>query len=157
MKNTIIRACITFLFFLLSACAMLQPGFETPEVRVTSFRVLPSDSLAPRFEIGLHVINPNRSALKLEGLIYNVELEGHRVLSGVTNDLPVIEGYGEGDVVLQASADLISSLSLLTDLMNRSRETVTYDLNARLDVGAFLPAIRINKTGEISLTNPSGE
>jgi LEA14-like dessication related protein len=149
-----LRACLLFCFlFMLPACAMLQPSIEAPEVQVTSFKVLPSDSIAPRFEIGLHVINPNRSALKLEGLTYSVKLEGHKVLSGVANDLPMIEGYGEGDVVLQASADLINSLSLLSDLLNRPRETVTYELSAKLDVGAFLPSIRVGKTGEISLMN----
>lgn len=152
MKNKIIRTCLAiFLLFLLPACAALQPVFETPEVQVTSFTILPSETLAPRFEIGLHVINPNMLALKLVGLTYSVELEGHRVLSGVNNDLPVIDGYGEGDVVLQVAADLVSSLALLTDLMSRPRETVTYDLKARLDVGALWPAIRINKTGAIAL------
>lgn len=151
MKNWIIKTCLLLLVSILPACIMLQPGFETPEVRVTSFKVLPSESIAPQFEIGLHVINPNRAALKLEGLSYSVELEGRRVLSGVKSDLPIIEGYDEGDVVLQATADLINSLGLLTDLMNRPRETVTYDLNAKLDVGALMPSIRINKSGEISL------
>jgi len=152
MRAKIIRTCLVMLLlFLFPACAALQPVFETPEVQVTSFKVLPSDTLAPRFEIGLHVINPNMLALKLVGLTYNVELEGHRILSGVSNDLPVIDGYGEGDVVLQVAADLVSSLGLLTDLMTRPRETVTYDLNARLNVGAFMPSINIVKTGKISL------
>lgn len=147
------RACTYFLFFLLAGCAMLQPEFESPEVRVTSFNVLPSEGIAPRFEIGLHVINPNRSELKLVGLSYSAKLEGHKVLSGVTNDLPIIEGYGQGDVLLQVSADLINSLSLLSDLLRQPRETVNYELNAKLDVGAFLPSIRVEKTGEISLAN----
>ena len=152
MVKTIRRIClIGSLLFLLPACALLQPAFETPEVQITSFAVIPSDSLAPRFEIGLHVINPNSMALKLEGLSYNVELEGHRVLSGVTNKLPVIDGYGEGDVVLQADADLISSLNLLADFVSRPREMVTYDLNAILNVGAFFPSIHVSKSGEITL------
>ena len=151
----IIRAVqMTVLIGLLCACSLLQPGFETPEVRLTSFRVLPSDSVAPRFEIGLHVINPNRRALQLEGLTYSVDLEGHRVLSGVTRDLPLIAGYGEGDVLLQVAADLLNSLSLLTDLLNRPRETLSYDLQVKLDVGALTPSIPIHKSGEISLAKP---
>lgn len=151
----LMRACTYFLFFLLAGCAMLQPGFESPEVRVTSFKVLPSEGIAPRFEIGLHVINPNRSELKLVGLSYSAKLEGHKILSGVTNDLPVIEGYGEGDVVLQVSADLFSSISLLSDLLSQPRETFQYELNTKLDVGAMLPSIRVTKTGKISLANPA--
>jgi LEA14-like dessication related protein len=142
------------LVFFLSGCALLQPAFETPEVRVTSFRMLPSEKMAPRFEIGLHVINPNRSSLKLNGLTYSVNLEGFKVLSGVANDLPVIAGYGEGDVIVEATADLVSSLGLLSELMQRPREKVSYDLNAKLDIGALLPSLRISQTGQIALVPP---
>ncbi|MFK5925176.1 MAG: LEA type 2 family protein [Desulfuromusa sp.] len=133
-------------------CAPLLPNFETPTVTVSSFRILPGNSIVPTFEIGLHVINPNRIALKLQGLSYNVELEGYRVLSGVSNQLPVIEAYGEGDVLLQAKPDLFSTISLFTDLMQQPREQFKFNLEALLDVGGLLPKIRVNKEGEISLT-----
>ena len=136
---------------LLSACASLRPDFEEPTVTVTSFRALPTESIAPRFEIGLHIINPNRSALKLHGLAYSVELEGHRILTGVANQLPVIAAYGEGDVLLQASPDLFSTLNLFADLMSQPRESFRYKLEAQLDVGVLLPKIRVEKSGEISL------
>ena len=136
---------------LLAACASLHPDFEEPTVTVTSFRALPSESAVPRFEIGLHVINPNRSALKLQGLAYNVELEGHRILSGVTNQLPEIAAYSEGDVLLQASPDLFSAFSLFADLMSQPREVFRFNLEAQLDVGMLLPKIRVRKSGEVSL------
>lgn len=138
------------LLLLLSSCATLSPDFEQPSVSVSSFRMLPSNSVVPRFEIGLHVVNPNRTALRLLGMAYNVELEGHRILTGVASDLPVIAAYGEGDVLLQASPDLFSSISLFTDLMNQPRETFKFNFAARLDVGKFLPKIKVEKTGEIN-------
>ncbi|MDX2481982.1 MAG: LEA type 2 family protein [Desulfuromusa sp.] len=143
---------ICVLIFLIVGCAPLLPNFEEPTVNLTSFRVLPSDnSIVPTFEIGLHVTNPNRMALKLQGLSYNVELEGHRVLSGVSNQLPVIEAYAEGDVLLQAQPDLFSTISLFTDLLNQPRDKFTFNLEALLDVGGLLPKIRIQKAGELSL------
>ncbi|MDA3903366.1 MAG: LEA type 2 family protein [Desulfuromusa sp.] len=143
---------ISVLIFLIVGCAPLLPNFEEPTVNLTSFRVLPSNSIVPTFEIGLHVINPNRMALKLKGLSYNVELEGYQVLSGVSNQLPVIEAYGEGDVLLQARPDLFSTISLFTDLLNQPRDKFTFKLEALLDVGGLMPKIRIQKDGELSLT-----
>lgn len=137
--------------FSLVGCAQFYPNFETPTVSVTSFRVLPGQGALPMFEIGLHVINPNRTELKLEGISYHVDLEGYRVLSGVSNQLPVIEAYGEGDVVLQVQPDLFSTLSLFTDLMNQPREQFKFDLTAYLDVGGFMPKIKVQKEGLISL------
>jgi LEA14-like dessication related protein len=141
------------LLFLLVGCAPLLPRFEEPTVNLTSFRVLPGHSIVPTFEIGLHVINPNRLALKLQGLSYNVELEGYRILSGVASQLQEIGAYAEGDVLLQARPDLFSTISLFTDLLNQPRDKFSYNLEAFLDVGGLMPKIRIHKEGELSLKN----
>ena len=146
-----VRCLLLAVLFVLSGCATLSPDFEQPRVSVSSFRLLPGNSIVPKFEIGLHVINPNRVPLKLFGLTYEVELAGHQVLTGVASELPEIGAYGEGDVLLQASPDLFNSLSLFTDLMKQPRETVDYNFSARLDVGKYLPRINVEKSGAISL------
>ncbi|MCK4508711.1 MAG: LEA type 2 family protein [Desulfuromonadales bacterium] len=132
-------------------CAGLEPGFETPTVGVSSFRVLPSAGVAPEFEIGLRIVNPNRSALKLEGIVYSVTLAGHKVLTGVSSDLPVIGAYGEGDVTLTATPDLLSSISLFATLMKQPQSTFAYELDAKLDIGSLRPRIHVQEKGEISL------
>ena len=140
----------------LSGCATLQPGYEPPTVTVTSFRPVADEGGVPRFEIGLRVINPNRRALELQGLAYNVSLEGRRLLVGVANDLPVIAGYGEGEVRVLASVDLLGGLGLITDLMGaQERRPLRYRLEAKLDVGALQPAIRVDHEGTLELT-PTG-
>lgn len=154
MKGLLMAKFIVLIgLLLLSACAFLQPDFAEPTVTVTSFRALPTDNLVPRFEIGLHVVNPNRSALSLLGLSYTVELEGHRILSGVANQLPVIAAYGEGDLLLQASPDLFSTINLFSELMTQPRKSFRFTLTALLDVGRLLPKIRVEKRGEITLQN----
>ena len=143
------------LLFTLS-CATLQPGYETPTVSITSFEAIPSQGMIPQFQIGLHIVNPNRSPLNLKGISYTITLEGHKIMTGVSNQLPRIEAYGEGDLVLNASVDLFSSIGFFTDLMrNQKKDKFSYSLNAKLDAGSLHPLIRITKKGEISLTQPS--
>ena len=134
-----------------SGCATMQPGFETPSVTFTSFRLLPSSGLAPEFEIGLRVTNPNSQALNLEGLAYTASLDGTELLKGVANDLPVIEGYGTGDVTLTATPDMLGGIQFFSELLREPRDTVKYELEAKLDVGTFVPAIRVRDEGRISL------
>lgn len=136
---------------LLSGCASLQADFKEPAVSVTSFRALPSEGMAPRFEIGLHVTNPNRTILDLAGLSYTVSLEGRQILNGVANELPVIAAYGEGDITLLATADLFNSFSLIADLLRQPRETFAYEINVDLDLGGIYPNINVVKKGQISL------
>ncbi len=147
----LLRLALLFLLISCGGCALLTPAFETPTVSVTSFRVLPGDSVVPTFEIGLHVVNPNRAALKLAGLSYQAELEGHRILSGATSRLPVIAGYGEGDIVLQAKPDLFNTIGLFHDFLKQPRDSFKFNLEALLDVGGLVPKIRVSKEGFIDL------
>ena len=137
---------------LLAGCAGLRPGWETPTVTVKSVRAIPSQGVLPEFEIDLHVVNPNREKLKLAGVSYTVSLEGHELIKGVGNDLPVIEGYGEGDITLNASADLFAGVGLIRELMSTQKNTLSYEFEAKLDPGALRPAIRVKDTGKVSLT-----
>ena len=137
---------------LVAGCATLHPGYETPIVNVSTIRALPAEGFAPRFEIGLHIINPNRNALKLEGIVYHLQLEGYKILTGVANNLPTIDGYGEGTVTLNASTNLLSSIRFFTDLMNTHRDVISYDLEAKLDLGSFQPTLRVVESGEIDLS-----
>ena len=134
-------------------CAGLQPGYEAPVVTITSFEALPTQSVVPRFKIGLHIVNPNRTPLDLKGVSYTIALEGHKIMTGVSNKLPHIDAYGEGDVELNAAVDLFSSIGLFTDLMrNQKRDSFAYSFKAKLDPGGLRPLIQVSKKGELSLT-----
>lgn len=136
---------------LLAGCATLRSDYEEPSVIISNFRVLPSEGIAPRFEISLHIVNPNREPLHLVGISYKLKLQGHKVLTGVSNKLPDIEGYGEGDVKVDATADLFGSIGLLTGMIKNKKDTFNYDLDVKMDVGGFRPNIRVRKEGTISL------
>jgi LEA14-like dessication related protein len=142
---------LLFALTALAACAGMRPGYETPTVTVKSFRALPSDGIVPNFEIGLHVINPNSDTLPLRGVAYTISLGGYELIKGVGNELPVIEAYGEGDIVLTASASMLSAIQLINDLMKQPSDTIAYEIAAKLDIGAFRPAIRVRELGELSL------
>lgn len=150
-------ALLIALAVILQACTGMGRGFETPTVTVSSFRALPSEGAMPAFAIGLRVINPNRDALKLQGVSYTVSLEGHEVIKGVGSDLPVIDGYGEGELMLTATANLFAGIRLITDLMSRSSDSFDYKFEAKLDVGSFWPAIRVTDSGQISLGSAAGQ
>lgn len=133
-------------------CVTLRSDFETPTVTVNSIQMLPSGNLVPQFEVGLHIVNPNRSALSLHGIAYTLSLDGLKVLTGVASDLPVVEAYGQGDITLVATPNLINSIRLLSDILNESRDAITYDLDAKMDLGGILPALHINESGKIDLS-----
>jgi len=141
---------------LLVGCAGVRAGYETPTVTVKAVRAIPSEGLLPEFEIDLHVVNPNREALKLVGVSYTVSLEGHELIRGVGNELPPIDAYGEGDITLKASADLLAGVGLIRELMTAGKDTLSYSFEAKLDPGALRPSIRVRDSGEITLGGARG-
>lgn len=145
---------VLLLTLFLAACASWTDDYEKPQVNITSITLAPEVSgLAPRFNIGLQVINPNRSALPLAGISYSVEVEGNRILSGAEPNLPRIEGYSSADIVIQASPDLLGSARLLNQLLSGQRDELNYVFKARLDVGSLTPYINIEEKGMLGLSN----
>lgn len=148
---SIIGLCI---FSLLSGCAgITNSHFEQPVVSLSSFRMVPQQTVSPKFEIGLHIINPNRQALSFEGIFYTVTIEGYDVLAGVSNDLPTVDPYGEADITIDASVDLVKSIRLISSLMQQPRDRFKYSFKAKLDPGGLNPRITIQEDGEFDLQN----
>lgn len=137
---------------LLVGCGSLTPGYEKPTVSITSFALAPeSTGMAPRFNIGIRVINPNRAALPLRGMSYSVEIEGNRILNGAAPNLPTVPAFDTVDFVIEATPDLFGSVRLLSDLFARQRSSLDYTFNARIDTGGLLPWINVKESGNFGL------
>lgn len=149
------RLLLTLPLLLLAACGSLTPGFQDPQVSITSFALAPESSgIAPRFNIGIRVTNPNRVALPLRGISYEVEVEGNRILNGASPDLPTVGAYDTADFVIEATPDLFGGARLLGDLFARQRSNLGFTFRARIDTGSLLPAIRVEESGNFNLPAP---
>jgi LEA14-like dessication related protein len=138
----------------LAGCAAMRSDYEAPSVSVQSFRPAAADGGGlPTFEIVLHVINPNLEPLELAGISYSISLDDHKLIKGVGNDLPVIEGYGEGSFTVTAAFNVIAGIQLFRSLMKKDSDSFDYAFEAKLDPGAYKRKIRISDSGSISLSN----
>ncbi len=132
---------------LIGGCSTMRPGFVTPSVNITSFKPLPSEGIAPRFEMILRVVNPNATPLSLRGMSYTLALNNFDVVDGAANALPVVPAYGEAEFKVVATVGVFEGIRFVSDLLQNPKGQVAYTLKAKLDVGAMLPSINIEKTG----------
>jgi LEA14-like dessication related protein len=140
---------------LLTACATMAPGYEQPTVTLSSFRAIPSEGMTPSFEIGLRILNPNATPLRLDGVVYTIAVKGHELVKGVGKDFPVIEGYSQAEVTLSASANLLAGIRFIGDMMQAADDSLDYDFEAKLDLQGMYPSIRVRESGAFSLqTSP---
>jgi len=153
--STVIARLITLMIILLLpvGCATLTPEFDPPKVTVESVKALPSRDMGPRFEIKLRVVNPNQQALDIAGISYAIEIFDKELVNGVANDVPVIEGYSEETVDLEAGINMFQILRLLAELgqVNASAPSLDYRFTAKIDFNGFIPTQRVEETGSIAL------
>ncbi len=151
MKN--LRVAISLaLLMTMTACASWFSPYEQPDVNITSFSMAPAADGSPGFLIGLQVVNPNSRALPIRGMSYNVEIDGHRVLSGAEPDLPEVAAYSTEEINIRATPDLLGSARLLNDFFSQRRDTMNYTFNAKLDLSGLMPDVTIEEKGEFSLS-----
>ena len=140
--------CLTLF---LTACASLTSDLDPPKVSMESFKALPSEGGAPRFEIKLRVVNPNKQSLDIAGVSYSVEILGKELITGVANDVPLIEGYSEQIVTLEAGLQMFQLLRLIASLGSTTAEAIDYRFTAKIDFNGFVPTQRIEEVGEFRL------
>lgn len=87
-----------FLLPLLAACATSGLGnLQSPHVTLSN--IAPADNMTffeQRYHVTLRVQNPNNTALPVDGLNYNVTLNGKEFARGVSQDDVTIPALGEG-------------------------------------------------------------
>jgi len=146
---------LCLLLILLGGCAGLGHSRDAPVVNVQSFRAVPAEGGGlPMFEIGLNVLNPNAEPLRLHGIAYSISLDGQSLLDGVSNELPVIEGYGQESVKLLASVNVLGGIRLANRLTRSPRDAVDYEFSAKLDMAGFSRDIRVKESGQVDF--PAG-
>lgn len=134
----------------LQGCSLMQT-WEPPGVTITGLRTVPSGRALPDFEIDLRVVNPNRQSLPIQGISYAISLAGNEIITGVGNDFPTVEAYGQENLTITASANLLAGIRLVTDLLRAGSDSVDYDIEARLDLGGLRPTLRVSDQGTLSL------
>lgn len=148
-----LRRLVAPLLLLLGACAGLPPGdFDRPEIELIGLRPLSGRGMEARFLVTLRIVNPNATALAVEGMAYEIELRDTRVLSGVSSQRLEVDAFSETAAEVEVAAGLLGSLALLRDLLgNPPQEAIPYALRAKLSLGGLRGTLRVSREGEIRL------
>lgn len=113
-------------------CAPLRPGYVEPEVELVNFKPLPSQEFEQQFLLGLRILNPNDQSLPLTGLSYRLNVQGHKVVSGATGDLPEIAPFSDTVIEVRSSASLLGGVRVISELVSKPEQPLEYELEVRL-------------------------
>ena len=101
------RLWATFALFLLAACAATPQDVVKPEVRVVDLDLLESGLLVQRLLVTLLIRNPNDFSISLDGLKFDLEVNGRHFASGESDQRIELPRLGAVEAPVHASTTLI--------------------------------------------------
>jgi LEA14-like dessication related protein len=146
-----IQAVILSLLLLsLSACALF-PNRDPVNINVVGLEPLPSQDLEVRFAIKLRVQNPNETAIEYNGIALDLDVNGHSLASGVSDQRGSIPRFSETIVSVPVSISAFSVLRQTLGLsQTRTLDNLPYVLRGKLAGGVF-GTMRFQDSGKLSL------
>jgi len=145
---------LSLLLLSLSACALF-PNRDPVNINVVGLEPLPSQDLEVRFAIKLRVQNPNETAIDYNGIALDLDVNGHSLASGVSDQSGSIPRFSETIVSVPVS---ISAFSVLRQTLGLSQtqtlDNLPYVLRGKLAGGLF-GTMRFVDSGTLSVPRAS--
>jgi len=135
----------------LAACTLPNlTGMSSPEVSLVNIRPVQLGLLEQALELDLRFVNPNDSAVEVNGLRYELTLDGGRLGTGVSDARFSLPRLGEAVVPVRLYVQT-------TDLINRvgglsGRQSLSYRLTGQLFTGSGLSGrLPFSRDGTVDL------
>jgi LEA14-like dessication related protein len=151
MLSKVVRAALAAVLISLAGCA-LTPKLEAPQLTLVSVSMTSADIFNQQFMVRMHVQNPNDRDIPVNGLDYELFLEGDSFAEGVTTKAFVIPAMGETEFDLPIRTNFVSSLGRLVSRL-QGRKQVQYVLEGKVltDIGMF-NKIPFRESGSVDLS-----
>ena len=145
-------APLLLLCLLLPGCASLGSRMEAPEVFLIGLAPLPGGALEQRFLIQLRVLNPNDTALEIDGVDVTLDINGARLTRGVSSQRVTIPRLGEGVLQVTATTTLFDIFRQL--LIIGERSDLDYELRGRILRPGVRGSLRFERSGTFRPPTP---
>ena len=138
------------LVFAVAGCAGMQPRLEPLSVTLADIQPAQIGLLEQEYAIKIRVQNPNNAQVRIDGLSYQIVLNGDLFAKGVSRQSASVEPFGE--VVLDATA--VGNLgSIVNQFMKMQKsgppESFSYRLKGKLASGQL--SLPFDSQGKIEL------
>jgi LEA14-like dessication related protein len=135
---------------LFGGCASLQ-HVEPIEVVVAGIEPLQGQGLELRMLVKLRIINPNDLPLDFNGVSVQMDVQGARFATGVSNAVGSVPRFGETIVSVPVSISVLRIARQAFDVITRgNHEKLEYEMTGRLAGPAF-NSVRFNSKGVLTL------
>jgi hypothetical protein len=138
----------------LAGCAAL-PNRDPLSIDVAGIEPLPSEGLELRLAVRVRIQNPNDTPVEYSGAALNLDFNGRKLASGVSDAIGTVPRYGEAVLEIPVT---ISALNMARQVIGFSntrteRRDVSYTVRGKLEGGVF-GTRRFTDEGTFELPDP---
>src|ERR1700728_2320859 len=94
----------------LGACSLIAPKFNRPNVTVIGIEMRSGNLLQQNFAVKLNIQNPNDRDLPVRGVHAELNVGGEQIASGVSDRSIVIPAFGEAEIDVTVTANMLLAL-----------------------------------------------
>ncbi len=117
------------------ACATLQNS-DPLVVDVAGIETLPSEGAELRLLVSIRIQNPNDSPVEFNGAAIDLDVNGRRLASGVSDEVGTIPRYGEALLAMPVTISAFNVARQIFGVMNQPNvDEVSYRLRGKLEAG----------------------
>lgn len=144
--------CAVLLF---AGCATTGKYPEQPRVSLVSIQPKDMTLLEQRYALRLRILNPNETAIPLEGLNYSLEINGREFAYGVSRQDVSIPAFGEALLDVDVVSNLLNVMQQVQEMSNEQQNTLRYRLSGKLSLSNSLLKLPFDYHGELNYA-PTG-
>ena len=134
--------------FLLAGCAHLLGTADNPRVNIASLMPKDIKLFEQIFVMELRVMNPGDKELVINGLAFNLEVNGQPFARGVSNESFTVGPFASHVVQVEAIATLASLLGQIVQAQKGEFSGFTYHLKGYFHSGSSAFRIPFDEKGE---------
>jgi LEA14-like dessication related protein len=135
----------------ITGCATLFQHMETPQVTLADLQLRNSTLFEQRYVIFLRVQNPNAFAIPVEGVQFNLDLDGEDFAQGLANQPVEIPPMGSAIIEVEAVSTTLALVQQLQRLgAGNGTDSMAYRVRGVLHL-AGRPRLPFDYQGEINL------
>ena len=144
-------SCFSLVLLVFSGCAGLGKRLEPPRITLANIKVQKVKVFESVFEIEIRLFNTNEVALDIKGIECDIELNGRRFATGVSNAQIKIPPYETALIPVTVYSSVLDVVMGLQGLSKTEKIEYKITGSLRLGQGTTSSVIPFKSSGELPL------
>ncbi len=136
---------------MLYGCAGLETKPEQFKVNISSMQILESSLMEQRYQVSLRIMNRTKETFNIDGMSFDIELNGKDFASGVSNEQFRLEALSETVVSVIVTSTIFGLIRQVNGLKQLKSKPFEYELSGSVYTSSGLFGIPFKEKGEVNL------